>query len=221
MIVKVYFLSIQLMQSARYASELIQDRISLYLSASSVSISGVRPLKRRYSPQQSIQPTDTTSTSILECTPLESNMKGDLVDKKTGRKVTLKGINVDSQMKLPATPYMPSYEGDCTDPDNIFFDGDNVSFVGRPFPLQEARMHLQRIKDWGYTTIRYLITWEAMEHAGPGKYDREFVNYTIEVLKIIEEVGGLYVFFEFHQDVWSRYSGEAVEHLCGPFMLLD
>ena len=33
-----------------------------------------------------------------------------------------------------------------------------------------------------------------MEHAGPGKYDREFVNYTIEVLKIIEEVGGLYVF---------------------------
>ena len=78
---KVYFLSIQLMQSARYASELIQDRISLYLSASSVSISGVRPLKRRYSPQQSIQPTDTTSTSILECTPLESNMKGDLVDK--------------------------------------------------------------------------------------------------------------------------------------------
>lgn len=123
-------------------------------------------------------------------------------------------------MKLPATPYMPSYEGDCTDPDNIFFDGDNVSFVGRPFPLQEARMHLQRIKDWGYTTIRYLITWEAMEHAGPGKYDREFVNYTIEVLKIIEEVGGLYVFLNFIK-MFGHGILEVVEHLCGPFMLLD
>ena len=82
-----------------------------------------------------------------------------------------------------------------------------MSFVGRPFPLQEAHMHLQRIKDWGYTTIRYLITWEAMEHAGPGKYDKEFVEYTLQVLKIIGNIGGLYVFMEFHQDVWSRFSG--------------
>ena len=56
-----------------------------------------------------------------------------------------------------------------------------------------------------------------MEHAGPGKYDREFVNYTIEVLKIIEEVGGLYVFLNFIK-MFGHGILEAVEHLCGPFM---
>ena len=51
-------------------------------------------------------------------------------------------------MKLPATPYMPSYEGDCTDPDNIFSMEITYRLWGGHF-LQEARMHLQRIKDWG------------------------------------------------------------------------
>ncbi|EMG47875.1 Glycosyl hydrolase, putative [Candida maltosa Xu316] len=195
------------MRSARYATEAIQDRLNLYSTTSSIPSLGVKPLRRQYPPSQDIPHAERLSASALECTPLECDMKGDFYDPQTGRKVVLKGINIDSQMKLPAHPYMPTYEGDCTDPSNIFFDGDNVSFVGRPFPLEEAVMHLQRIKDWGYTTIRYLITWEAMEHEGPGKYDSQFVDYTIEVLKIIGQVGGLYVFLEFHQDVWSRYSG--------------
>ena len=205
LIVKVYFLSIQLMQSARYASELIQDRISLYLSASSVSISGVRPLKRGI-------PSTVDSTNwhyiyvYIRMHTLGIKYERWSCRQKTGRKVTLKGINVDSQMKLPATPYMPSYEGDCTDPDNIFFDGDNVSFVGRPFPLQEARMHLQRIKDWG---IPPLDTWSH------GK------QWNMRVQEIRPWVCQLYHWsienhwrswwivcvFEFHQDVWSRYSG--------------
>ena len=108
-------------------------------------------------------------------------------------------------MKLPIN--IPSYIGDGSNPDSFFFDGENVTFVGRPFPLEEASLHFQRIKSWGYNTIRYLLTWEAIEHGGPGVYDHEYIDYTVKILKILHEVGGLYVLLEFHQDVWSRFSG--------------
>ncbi|KAG7660882.1 uncharacterized protein J8A68_005557 [[Candida] subhashii] len=153
-------------------------------------------------------PHNTRDTTFPSCVRLETDSTtGDFYDPITKRKVTLKGINVDSAMKYPTSPSMPSYTGSANDPNSIFFDGDSVSFVGRPFPITEARSHFKRIKSWGYNTIRYLITWEAIEHAGPGIYDEEFIEYTIEILTILGEVGGMYVFLEFHQDVWSRYCG--------------
>ncbi|GME98834.1 unnamed protein product [Ambrosiozyma monospora] len=89
----------------------------------------------------------------------------------------------------------------------LYDEGDHVSFVGRPFPLEEAYEHFSRIKLWGHNTLRYIITWEALEHEGPGIYDDDYINYTIEILKIIKEIGGLYVFIDPHQDVWSRFTG--------------
>ncbi|ODV96510.1 hypothetical protein PACTADRAFT_49842 [Pachysolen tannophilus NRRL Y-2460] len=130
---------------------------------------------------------------------------GNFVESKSGRRVTLKGINLDSSMKIPTSPpHMTSYR---PFKDGLFWDGDNVSFVGRPFPIEEAEEHFNRIKSWGYNTIRYIITWEAIEHFGPGHYDDEFVEYTIKILKIIDRIGGLYVFIDPHQDVWSRFTG--------------
>ncbi|KAI5958681.1 uncharacterized protein KGF55_005679 [Candida pseudojiufengensis] len=195
------------MRSARYAHDAIHDRLRLYSTTSNISINGVKCLKRDYPPTQSIPETNNNSNSILPCIPLESNNEGEFYDPKTGRKIVLKGINVDSQSKLPVNPNTTSYCGNCTESNNIFFDGDKVSFVGRPFPIDEAKSHFQRIKSWGYNTIRYVLTWEAIEHEGPGKYDQDFANYTIEILKIIGEIGGLYIFLDLHQDVWSRYSG--------------
>lgn len=148
-----------------------------------------------------------SETNILDCEPLETDGQGNFVLSLDGRKITLKGINVDSAMKLPVEPFMPSYLGNADEHDNIFFDGDNVSFVGRPFPLEEAALHFQRIKSWGYNNVRYLVTWEALEHQGPGIYDEDFINYTLQVLEIIDQVGGLYIYLELHQDVWSRFSG--------------
>ena len=110
------------------------------------------------------------------------------------REVTFRGINVAGDSKLPRNPDIPSHvrEG--------FFDADDVSFVGHPFPLDEAPIHFARLRKWGYNTIRYVFTWEAIEHAGPGKYDDEFCDYTVELLRLAKDYG-FYVFMDPHQDV--------------------
>ncbi|EGW31159.1 uncharacterized protein SPAPADRAFT_73009 [Spathaspora passalidarum NRRL Y-27907] len=179
------------MSFVKTARDTISDYIGICSSSSTISLQSLRK----------------NQTSILECTNLAGDHEGNIVEEATHRKVTLKGINVDGAMKFPTSPDLPSHKGCANESDNIFFDGDNVSFVGRPFPISEAREYFQRIKSWGYNTIRYLLTWEAIEHKGPGIYDEDFVDYTIEMLEIIGEIGGLYVFLEIHQDVWSRFSG--------------
>lgn len=194
------------MKGARSAKDVFNDKISLYSTTSIASFSGVKPLRKRYSAGEPIPETDNKGDSIAECCPLETDGKGNFVD-RMGRKIVLKGINLDGALKLPVTPDLPTYVGDSSDPKNFFFDGENVLFVGRPFPLEEAEFHFKRIKSWGYNTIRFLITWEALEHKGPGKYDDDYIDYTIKILRIINKVGGLYVFLETHQDVWSRFSG--------------
>jgi hypothetical protein len=116
------------------------------------------------------------------------------------RQVTLRGINVAGDTKLPVRPNQPSHI-----PDN-FYDGDNVSFVGRPFPLSDADAHFQRLRNFGYNTIRYLFTWEAIEAKGPGIYDEEWIQSTIAILRKAKEYDFM-VFMDPHQDVWSRFSG--------------
>ncbi|KAI9825315.1 MAG: hypothetical protein M1819_000561 [Sarea resinae] len=116
------------------------------------------------------------------------------------REVTLRGINVAGDSKFPSRPDQPSYISDD------FFEGDDVSFTGRPFTLEEAHTHFARLKRWGYNTIRYIFTWEAIEHSGPGKYDEDWIKHTISVLRLAKEYG-FYIFMDPHQDVWSRFTG--------------
>ncbi|KAL5354350.1 hypothetical protein ACLOAV_000439 [Pseudogymnoascus australis] len=117
-----------------------------------------------------------------------------------GRQITIRGINLAGDAKYPSKPEQPSHIS------ADFFDGDNVEFHERPFPLEDAHIHFSRLKRWGYNTIRYVFTWEAIEHDGPGIYDEEWIKHTISVLRAAREYG-FYIFMDPHQDVWSRFSG--------------
>ncbi|GAB7365833.1 hypothetical protein MBLNU230_g7165t1 [Neophaeotheca triangularis] len=132
--------------------------------------------------------------------PMRIRIDGGTFRDKHNREVTLHGINVAGDSKLPRYPDMPSHVK------NKFFLGDSVSFVDRPFSMDEAHEHFTRLKRWGYNTIRYIFTWEAIEHEGPGKYDEDFIKHTIEVLRLAKSYG-FYVFMDPHQDVWSRFTG--------------
>lgn len=116
-----------------------------------------------------------------------------------GRYVVLRGINVAGDAKLPSEPDQPSHVADD------FFDGDSVRFHGCPFRKEDAHIHFSRLKRFGYNTIRYVFTWEAIEAAGPGKYDEVWIENTIEILRIAKDYG-FYIFMDPHQDVVSlRY----------------
>ena len=130
--------------------------------------------------------------------------KGEFCD-ADGNVVILRGVNLDPNVKTPANPAMTTH---FPIKDESFWDGaDDVSFIGHPFPLDQVETHINRIKSLGYNHIRLPFTWESLEHKGPGIYDYEYMDYLIEVLRIIDRVGGVYVYLDPHQDVWSRFSG--------------
>lgn len=116
-----------------------------------------------------------------------------------GRRVILRGVNLGGDCKVP-------YPNGGTQIPSDFSDHRSVTFVGRPFPLTEADEHLGRLAHWGFNVVRLLTTWEAVEHAGPKRYDEDYLEYLANVCRKCGE-HGLYVFIDFHQDVWSRMTG--------------
>jgi len=134
-----------------------------------------------------------------ELSKLEIDVRGENFVDPLGRHVILRGVNLGGDCKLP-------WPDGGTDRPSDFSDHREVSFVGRPFPLEEADEHLGRITGWGFNVLRLLVTWEAVEHAGPGQYDEAYLDYVAEVARKAGE-HGLVLFIDFHQDVWSRMSG--------------
>ncbi len=117
-----------------------------------------------------------------------------------GRARILRGVNLSGASKIPTSPDGATHLSDSLN------DRKNVSFVGRPFPLEEADEHFARLKHWGLDFLRFVVTWEALEHEGPGIYDDEFIDYLEAILEKAYE-HGITLFIDPHQDVWSRFSG--------------
>jgi hypothetical protein len=117
-----------------------------------------------------------------------------------GRILLLRGVNLGGSSKVPFKPDGATYRREG------FFHHRDISFIGRPFPLEQAEKHFTRLRSWGLTFLRFLITWEAIEHAGPGIYDEAYLDY---VAQVVEKAGGygFTLFIDLHQDVWSRFSG--------------
>ncbi len=115
-----------------------------------------------------------------------------------GRSLILRGVNLDS--KVPSVP-----DGATCSAAEYLEDRD-VSFVGRPFPLDEADEHYERLKSWGLTFLRFLVPWEAIEHRGPGLYDEEYLDYLHAVVRKAGD-HGINLFVDARQDMWSRFSG--------------
>jgi hypothetical protein len=127
-------------------------------------------------------------------------ISGDHWIDEEGRRLLLRGANLGGDSKVPSRP-----DGDTRFKEG-FYEGRSVSFVGRPFPLEEADEHFARLKRWGFWFHRFLVTWEAVEHGGPGIYDEEYLDY-IEALAAKAGEAGLTFFVDPHQDAWSRWTG--------------
>jgi len=117
-----------------------------------------------------------------------------------GRTVMLRGVNLGGSSKVPRVPDGATHQQEG------FFDHRRVSFVGRPFPLEEAAEHLGRLQSWGFNFLRLLVPWEAVEHAGPGDYDQAYLEYLRRLVEVASTFG-FYILVDPHQDVWSRFSG--------------
>eukprot|EP00924_Labyrinthula_sp_SR-Ha-C_P006991 augustus_masked-scaffold_8-processed-gene-6.61-mRNA-1 protein AED:0.01 eAED:0.01 QI:0/-1/0/1/-1/1/1/0/761 len=134
----------------------------------------------------------------------EVNCKNTLyVLDELGRRVFLRGVNLSGATKVPTTPVGNTFVPSSLD---LVNGSKGVSFVGRPCPLEEADEHLARLRSWGLTFLRFLITWEAVEHEGPGIYDEEYLDYLVAFLGKAQK-HGISVFIDPHQDVWSRFTG--------------
>jgi hypothetical protein len=116
-----------------------------------------------------------------------------------GRTLMLRGVNLGGSSKVP-------FPDGATHIREGFYNHQDISFVGRPFPLEEADEHLARLRAWGFRLLRFLVTWEAVEHAGPGVYDEDYLDYIHEVVRKAGDYG-INLFVDPHQDAWSRMSG--------------
>jgi hypothetical protein len=127
-------------------------------------------------------------------------VKGRFLRDDQGRILLLRGCNLGGSSKQPAGGPGAGLRAES------LVNPAEASFVGRPFPLEEADAHFERLARWGFTFLRLVITWEALEHTGPGIYDEAYLAYLRKIL-LIAEAKGIRVFMDPHQDVWSRWTG--------------
>ncbi|OQB96024.1 MAG: Cellulase (glycosyl hydrolase family 5) [Spirochaetes bacterium ADurb.Bin110] len=124
---------------------------------------------------------------------------GHFIDDK-GRWLILRGVNLGGSNKVPMVPDGRTHLKDG------FYSSTKISFIGRPFALEKADEHFSRLASWGQKFLRLVVTWEAIEHEGPGIYDTEYLDYLEGIVEAAAR-HGISLFIDPHQDVWSRWTG--------------
>jgi len=120
-------------------------------------------------------------------TPIHTNLS--YFKDTHGRYLFIHGVNVSGSAKFPA-----SFDPATGAP----------SYVGKPFPLEEADRNFRILRELGFNTIRLVMTWEAIEHKGPGQYDEEYLDYIEQIVAKAREYG-IYCLMDMHQDMFSRH----------------
>ncbi|MCL1928156.1 MAG: cellulase family glycosylhydrolase [Treponema sp.] len=118
-------------------------------------------------------------------------IKGAWICDEEGRSLILRGCNLGGSTKVPVVEDISA---------------GTVSFVGKPFLLEDADERFAELKRWGFYFNRLIVPWEALEHEGPGKYDEAYLAYLRKLL-LSAEKHGIYMWIDPHQDVWSRTAG--------------
>jgi aryl-phospho-beta-D-glucosidase BglC (GH1 family) len=109
------------------------------------------------------------------------------------RYIYINGVNVSGTDKLPVTP-TPTQDPRKGIP----------SFVGRPFPIEQADGWFKVIRSLGFNAIRLVITWESVEHAGFRQYDQDYLDYIGKIVEVAEQ-NNVYVLLNFHENLFSRF----------------
>jgi hypothetical protein len=199
---------LQQSQTARQARRsLLRSPMTICLMIAAV-IYRQRPRAIRWPiPASDYHALSAQSTSpLLSPTPPDRDAlqtRGTYFRDELNRVALLRGVNLGGGSKLPTAPF----SGETfRSPVTLHVDSKEISFVGRPFALSEADEHFGRLAAWGFTFLRLQVTWEAVEHEGPGLYDLAYLKYLRKLVRKADEYG-MKVFVDPHQDVWSRYTG--------------
>jgi len=113
-----------------------------------------------------------------------------------GRYLFLHGANVSGSSKFPRS-FSASEDG-----------GYLPSYVGKPFPLEEADRNFRTLRDLGFNVIRLVMTWEAIQpedpRTGGTRYDEDYLDYIEKIVAKANEYG-IYCLMDIHQDLFSRH----------------
>ena len=86
-----------------------------------------------------------------------TTLGGEFVD-ENNRTLFYRGINLGGSSKIP-------FSSNCENKTSLCAD---VSFVGRPFPIEQADIHFNRLQSWGYNFVRLIVTWKPLSTWGQG-----------------------------------------------------
>ena len=87
----------------------------------------------------------------------------------------------------------------------VFVRGVNVPAKLPPFGYGLFPVDLQRLRSLGFTAIRLIVVWEALEPE-EGIYDKEYMQYVLRTVRMCAEYE-ISVIIDPHQDCWSRFTG--------------
>jgi hypothetical protein len=87
----------------------------------------------------------------------------------------------------------------------IFLRGVNVPAKLKPFRHNLEPEDLERLRSFGFTVIRLVVVWEALEPE-EGVYDQTYMQYILHTTRMCAKYG-ISIVIDPHQDCWSRFTG--------------